>query len=653
MAERSRYINSAQNFYDATRPAAIDDLIRSLNRKKDVTERISDTGEEGSWKHSLPAMANIIQNAGLTNVYVSLEFNPPQYGRRRADVVLSGYKDGQPGVLVIELKQWSSATWDPVNEWVSEIAARYGNVEHPVRQAHGYAQMVQHYIEGFHPDEAVTDAAAYLHNATNDSLQSLRTAGQWYAERLFSGDTTGDNEFVSFLKSRFDNVNGKAVAEGLERNAPKKSKDILEAAGEIFQNPDSFPLSGEQREVVKDIQKKFNDALDPRNPRGKTIIVVNGKPGSGKTWICMNILGKEAAAQRQVSFATNSTSLRETLKKVAKKSKETKPVAEMITSARTYWKDEVWDSLDLLIVDEAQRLNEWTVRTGNANRKDIQEELERFNMTQLRELANSSKVLVLMMDDWQQTTATDYLTTEKVKEVADLIGADFQLYELEEQHRSGGSKTFETWVDSLVDDVPTVWRDEKDFWVKVADSPAEMERILAEHSEADPRIMAGFCWPWTTKDPVTDKAFKNVDDVPYDIAIGDWSIQWNLKTNTEGYPKADFWAFEEKGAKQAGSIFSGQGFEFDYCGVIMGPDLRYDTAEQRLTPDYEASEYGTLKRLARKQEREGLPADPKSSALQRFRNGYRVLLTRGMKGVVIYSTDPATQQLLKEIVNPE
>lgn len=82
MAERSRYMDSAQNFYDATRPAAIDDLIRSLNRKKDVTERISDTGEEGSWKNSLPVMANIIQNAGLTNVYVSLEFNPPQYGRR-------------------------------------------------------------------------------------------------------------------------------------------------------------------------------------------------------------------------------------------------------------------------------------------------------------------------------------------------------------------------------------------------------------------------------------------------------------------------------------------------------------------------------------------------------------------------------------------
>ena len=653
MAERSRYMDSAQNFYDATRPAAIDDLIRSLNRKKDVTERISDTGEEGSWKNSLPVMANIIQNAGLTNVCVSLEFNPPQYGRRRADVVLSGYKDGQPSVLVIELKQWSTATWDTVNEWVQDIAARYGNVEHPVRQAYGYAQMVQHYIEGFHPDQAVTDAAAYLHNADNDALQSLRTAGSWYAERLFSGDTTGDREFTAFLRDHFDNVNGKAVAEGLECNAPKKSKDILEAAGEIFQNPDSFPLSEEQREVVKDIQKKFNDALDPRNPRGKPLIVVNGKPGSGKTWICMNILGKEAAAQRQVSFATNSTSLRETLKKVAKKSKDTKPVAEMITSARTYWKQEVWGSLDLLIVDEAQRLNEWTVRTGQANRKDIQEELERFNMTQLRELANSTKVLVLMMDDWQQTTATDYLTTEKVKEVADLIGADFQLYELEEQHRSGGSKSFETWVDSLVDDVPRVWRDEKNFWVKVADSPADMERILAEHSEADPRIMAGFCWPWTTKDPVTDKAFKSVDDVPYDIAIGDWSIQWNLKSNTEGYPKADFWAFEKRGARQAGSIFSGQGFEFDYCGVIMGPDLRYDAAEQRLTPDYEASEYGTLKRLARKQEREGLPADPKSSALQRFRNGYRVLLTRGMKGVVIYSTDPATQQLLKEIVNPD
>ncbi|WP_313511675.1 DNA/RNA helicase domain-containing protein [Corynebacterium variabile] len=552
MADRSRYVDSAENFYNATRPTAVDDLIRSLMKKKSAVERINDTGEEGSWKHSLPRVAEVIRNAGLSNVVVSLEFNPPQYGQRRADVVLSGYKDGTPSVLVIELKQWSTATWDPTNNWVSEIAARYGKVEHPVRQAYGYAQMVQHYIEGFHSEEASVEAAAYLHNATTYSLQSLKSAGQWYADRLFSGDAAGDAAFDAFLKDRFDNINGRVVAEALENNDPRMSKDILEAAGEIFQNPGSFPLSEEQREVINDIQKKFTDALDPRNPRGKTIIVVNGKPGSGKTWICMNLLGKEASAGRQVAFATNSTSLRETLKKVANRSKETKPVSAMITSARTYWKEEMWGSRDLLIVDEAQRINEWTVRTGQRNRKDIQEELERFNMTQLRELANSAKVLVLMMDDLQQTTANDYLTTEKVKEVADLIGADFQLYELEEQHRSGGSKTFEAWVDSLVDDVPTVWHDEENFWVKVADSPEEMERILEEHSAEDPRIMAGFCWPWTTKDPETDKPFRHVDDVPYDIVIGDWSIQWNLKNNAEGYPKADLWAFNDKGARQAG-----------------------------------------------------------------------------------------------------
>jgi len=105
-------------------------------------------------------------------------------------------------------------------------------------------------------------------------------------------------------------------------------------------------------------------------------------------------------------------------------------------------------------------------------------------------------------------------------------------------------------------------------------------------------------------------------------------------------------------AQQSRSIFSGQGFEFDYCGVIMGPDLRYDAAQARLKPDYQGSEYGTLKQLAKRQEKEGVPTDAKDSALQRFRNGYRVLLTRGMKGVVVYSTDPATQQLLKSIVNP-
>ena len=61
MADRSRYVDSAETFYNATRPTAIDDLIRSMMKKKSAVERVSDTGEEGSWKHSLPRIAEVIR----------------------------------------------------------------------------------------------------------------------------------------------------------------------------------------------------------------------------------------------------------------------------------------------------------------------------------------------------------------------------------------------------------------------------------------------------------------------------------------------------------------------------------------------------------------------------------------------------------------
>jgi DUF2075 family protein len=48
-----------------------------------------------------------------------------------------------------------------------------------------------------------------------------------------------------------------------------------------------------------------------------------------------------------------------------------------------------------------------------------------------------------------------------------------------------------------------------------------------------------------------------------------------LKAFTPGIPKSDFWASAEEGIDQVGCVYTAQGFEFDYVGVIVGPDLVY------------------------------------------------------------------------------
>ena len=55
------------------------------------------------------------------------------------------------------------------------------------------------------------------------------------------------------------------------------------------------------------------------------------------------------------------------------------------------------------------------------------------------------------------------------------------------------------------------------------------------------------------------------------------TMPWNAKAEARrlgpGIPKSDFWASDPRG--QVGCVYTAQGFEFDYVGVVVGPDLVY------------------------------------------------------------------------------
>jgi hypothetical protein len=98
------------------------------------------------------------------------------------------------------------------------------------------------------------------------------------------------------------------------------------------------------------------------------------------------------------------------------------------------------------------------------------------------------------------------------------------------------------------------------------------------------------------------------------------------------------WATKEGGFDQVGCVYTAQGFEYDWSGVIIGPDL---TAHDGRT----FTVRGANKDPAFK--RRSIPDEQYD---QHIRNIYKVLLTRGMIGTVIYAVDPRTQELLAELI---
>jgi DUF2075 family protein len=146
-------------------------------------------------------------------------------------------------------------------------------------------------------------------------------------------------------------------------------------------------------------------------------------------------------------------------------------------------------------------------------------------------------------------------------------------------------------------------------------------------------MTAGFCWPWS--DPRPDGTL--IDDV----VIGDWSRPWNVRGERAvgGAPPASLWATDPAGFDQVGCIYTAQGFEYDWNGVIFGPDLVW--RDDRWVAQPKGSKDPALR---------GLSVDAADPLL---RNVYKVLLTRGMVGTVIYSVDPETQSMLKSLIHAD
>src|SRR3954454_15896753 len=116
-------------------------------------------------------------------------------------------------------------------------------------------------------------------------------------------------------------------------------------------------------------------------------------------------------------------------------------------------------------------------------------------------------------------------------------------------------------------------------------------------------------------------------------------MPWNAKSDARklgpGIPKSDFWARAKAGIDQVGCVYTAQGFEFDYVGVIVGPDLVYRPMDGGWVGQPEQSHDRVVRR--------GVT----SAEFTRYvKSTYRVLLTRGLRGCYVYFMDAPTRDFV-------
>lgn len=583
------------------------------------------SSEMRSWERSIPLLTAALNDAGLGDVEVMLEYALP-LNSKRADVVLAGFHPvtQEPSYVVVELKQWSQAAPHEDDPTLSHVDAYAHPVLNPIEQVRRYCDYLVNFNGALAEHGERIHGVAFLHNATEFGVAGLREIERDGQGQLFTGERRG--AFLEHLRSKLsDKHPGARAADELLAGATVPSKQLMSVAAQEVRERQQFVLLDEQQVAYRMV---LNAVERAKRADHKEVVIVTGGPGTGKSVIALQLLGELYRRGVAAVHATGSQSFTKTMRKVAgSRKREVQDLFKYFNSFMTTEKN----SLGALICDEAHR-----IRETSANR--YTRAALRTGRAQIDELIDVAHVPVFFLDEHQVVRPGEMGTVGEIREAAARRGIDCHVVPLDSQFRCGGSDAYLRWVVRLLGlepGGPVVWEPDDRMQLLVADSPEELEAFLdARRAEKyGARMSAGYCWRWSPEP-------KPGEPLPPDVVIGGWARPWNLRgeRSVSGAPPSALWATDPAGFGQIGCVYTAQGFEYDWSGVIIGPDLVW--RGDRWVTDRTASKDPVFKK-----------STPDTDVDRLIRNTYKVLLTRGMVGTIVYSTDLETRDKLRELVS--
>ncbi len=578
--------------------------------------------EKRSWDNSLVEIAELFIQCGLGDLNLLIEYQLP-YSSKRVDVIAVGSDPKTKGssVIAIELKQWTDA--EAIEGAVDTLKiGAYGDtpILHPSTQVSHYCEYLEDFNKFISSGETQLYGIAYLHNWLNPNNHALDLVGPKQSGMLFTG--AQKNNLKDYLTARISTRFTDQYTDDFLNAKIAPTKQLMELAAEEVKNREQFKLLDEQQVAYSMVMKALRDA---DNSNTKTAVIVTGGPGTGKSVIALSLLGELSRRGKSTLHATGSRAFRNSLRKIAgSRAPKVQKLFSYFNSFMTAEKN----SLDVILCDEAHRIRETS--ENRYTKADL-----RTGTPQLHELLNVARVPVFLLDSNQVVRKGETGTPDYIEIEARAMGLQVIRVDLDGQFRCGGSRLYENWINAfleLEEEGVFSWTADPNFIVEVVDSPELMESQLRiyEAEGYKSRITAGYCWTW--HDPNSDGT------LPHDVQIGSWSKPWNVKGDrgVGGYLSGELWAIDPKGFDQIGCVYTAQGFEYDWNGVIFGPDLVWRS--NKWVGVASGSKDPAMKGIGEKQ----------FEVL--VKNTYKVLLTRGLAGTLLFSVDPETQEYFKKLL---
>jgi uncharacterized protein len=573
--------------------------------------------EFNSWRNSLAALASQFRYSGIMDHGVVLEMQLP-YSSARLDCLIFGKSPSSvDSAVLVELKQWTEvrpSEWDECVE--SVVGGGMRKVLHPCVQATRYVEYLADSSQAFHPGEGIgLFPCAWLHNMHPGAMGAL-TATPFRqllkATPLFVSSDA--DKLTSFLQEHVGQGAGIPLMERAIKSKHAPSRKLLAHTAKLIAGEPTYRLIDDQVVAFNAVLSNLRRAMKSKTQ--KAVVIVKGGPGTGKSVIALNLLGTLAKLGINAHHATGSKAFTENLWRVLKPR-----TRAHIRFFNNYGQAER-DSIDVLLADEAHRIR-------NSSNHRFTPVAKRSERSQIDELIEVARVSVFFIDDHQAVRPGEVGSTTLLREAAIRFGARCDEIDLRTQFRCAGSDEYIDWLDQLLEirktGVTSLPNDA--FQFEIIEEVEDLDRLIKGRVAEgyDARLMAGYCWPWSEA--------REDGTLVDDVIVGAFSRPWNARPEAKrlakGIPTAQFWASDPGGTGQVGCVYTAQGFEFDYAGVIWGPDLVIRDGKWVGQPS--ASRDHVVK----------------TRAGARFtdcvKNTYRVLMTRGLKGCYLSVIDDETR----------
>lgn len=283
--------------------------------------------------------------------------------------------------------------------------------------------------------------------------------------------------------------------------------------------------------------------------------------------------------------------------------------------------DKKQQNIDIAVIDEAHLLLSKADHYNNF-----------YHDNQLVEIIKRAKVVVLVFDQYQVLRMKSLWTPERLEKITHQY--PHKEYHLHHQFRMTASDQLIDWFNHFTDQyelaaIPKNSRQNYDF--RIYDDAEKMRQAIVKRNDEVglSRILSTSGYPST------------LDGGKHYIKEGQFSLPWDQYNYT-----VTPWAELPQTINEVGSIYTCQGFDLNYTGIIIGPPISQIPGTKKLQINLDKY---TDSEAFKKRDDLTDPQEIKALEERMIMNSLNVLFKRGVYGTYIYAHDPLLRNSLVQL----